>query len=367
MFQRYFHVGKATMNVTKTSVLAKLRKSTGYPLSNCKKALEMYPDDIAKAEEWLHAEAKSKGWSKWAKIQTRTATQGLIGVCSRDNVGVMVEINCETDFVSRNAEFQQFVEKMLSGCVNFAKNLTLEKDVTKVVLDESQLGAVQCETETLGELVVAATMKFNEKTVAKRAVFLKVENEILLNSLSHPAILCSDLNGASLGKYGVLLAAKEEETDVPENTAALKQSICQHIIGMNPLTIGELTDKDIAKFLAKNNPVEDSQNPESVESISGTENTQGEHDSKDAQVEQSVQSEDVSVDEDSKTEGQEVMESELKETNETQLLFQPYLMAPEATVGETLFKSGVKVLAFERFECGETAEESSKEAVSASA
>lgn len=44
----------------------------------------------------------------------------------------MFQVNCETDFVSRNAEFQQLVEKMLSGCMNYAANLKLDSDITKV-------------------------------------------------------------------------------------------------------------------------------------------------------------------------------------------------------------------------------------------
>lgn len=48
---------------------------------------------VLKAEEWLHAEAKQKGWSKWAKVQTRSATQGVVGVFSTDKIGVMLEVS----------------------------------------------------------------------------------------------------------------------------------------------------------------------------------------------------------------------------------------------------------------------------------
>lgn len=44
----------------------------------------------------------------------------------------MFQVNCETDFVSRNVEFQQLVERMLSGCMNYASNLKLDSDITKV-------------------------------------------------------------------------------------------------------------------------------------------------------------------------------------------------------------------------------------------
>ena len=45
---------------------------------------------------------------------------------------LMFQVNCETDFVAKNTEFQQFVEEMLSGCMNYAATLKLEKDITKV-------------------------------------------------------------------------------------------------------------------------------------------------------------------------------------------------------------------------------------------
>lgn len=373
------------MSPSKTSLLAKLRKSTGYPLTNCKKALELHPDDFIKAEEWLHAEAKSKGWSKWAKIQTRAATQGLIGVYSKNNVGVMIEVNCETDFVSRNADFQQIVEKLLSGCIGHAVNLKHENEVTKAVLDESQLSAIPCESSTLGELLVASSMKFNEKTVAKRAVFLKVPEDVLLNSLTHPATLCPNLHGASLGKYGVLLASKEKEVhpretiedlsteDIPtEDISTVRLNLCNHIVGMNPLSVGQLTEKDIAKFSERKiENSEDSECNENIENVPHQQDAESvQSDNKTAKIEtteEKILSENSEDSSDSQIEESETMGSELKESNETELVFQSFLMNPTVTVGETLYRSGIEILAFERFECGESSEESPDVALSASA
>lgn len=128
---------------------------------------------------------------------------------------------------------------------------------------------------------------------------------------------------------------------------------------MNPLSIGQLTEKDIAKFSGKS--------AECEQDVNNSESNQQKAQALEepilfVQGEQKTESELTS---DEQTEGQEAMDSELKESNVTELLFQPYLMDPSVTVGETLFKSGIEVLAFERFECGETAEESQDVAAAA--
>lgn len=130
---------------------------------------------------------------------------------------------------------------------------------------------------------------------------------------------------------------------------------------MNPLSIGQLTEKDIAKFSDKCTEYEQNVN------ISEPEQQNAQALEEPILFVQSEQKTESELSSDEQTEGQEAMDSGLKESNVTELLFQPYLMEPTVTVGETLFKSGIEVLSFERFECGETAEESQDIAVSASA
>lgn len=118
---RFFHGGKV-VNAIEKSKLAALRKKTGYTFVNCKKALELHQNDIAQAEFWLKQQAQSLGWSKATKLEGRQTTQGLIGVAVRDQYAVLVEVNCETDFVARNNEFQKIVEETANSCLNFTKN-----------------------------------------------------------------------------------------------------------------------------------------------------------------------------------------------------------------------------------------------------
>lgn len=128
---RFFSTGKPSFASGK-SQLALLRKKTGYTFTNCKKALELHNNDLIQAENWLKKQAQELGWSKATKLEGRQTTQGLIGVAVRQQDGVLVEINCETDFVSRNSEFQKIVEETANICLNFTKNHQKSSDgVTK--------------------------------------------------------------------------------------------------------------------------------------------------------------------------------------------------------------------------------------------
>lgn len=318
--KRFFHVGQRTLS-SKSSALGKLRKSTGYSISNCKKALQLFQDDIKKAEEWLHAEAKQQGWSKWARIQSRSATQGLIGVCTKNTIGAMVEVNCETDFVARNADFQYFVENVLSSCINHINEQNLDGDMMKVFLNELQLNSLKYESSTINELATAASFKFNERMLAKRAVCFKVQSNISLYALSHPEIVCPNLTGTALGKYGTIVACKTKQTG--KDLKELGHNLCQHIIGMNPSTIGEFTEKDLPLIQEKKFPKKD---------LSIEENSSVSSDEEDENV------------------------TKLKEINEARLMFQPFLLDPDVIVGETLYNAEMEVLQFERFECGDIEE-----------
>src|SRR5512144_865797 len=82
-----------------------LREKTGAGMMDCKTALKETDGDMEAAIDWLRA----KGLSKAAKKADRVAAEGLIGVASGDRAGALVEVNSETDFVARNAEFQKVV------------------------------------------------------------------------------------------------------------------------------------------------------------------------------------------------------------------------------------------------------------------
>ncbi len=95
------------MEISASSV-KELREKTGAGMMDCKKALTEAGGDFAKAEEWL----RQKGLAAAAKKASRVASEGAVGsyVHMGGKIGVLVEVNCETDFVARNEVFQAFVK-----------------------------------------------------------------------------------------------------------------------------------------------------------------------------------------------------------------------------------------------------------------
>src|SRR6478609_9047031 len=87
-------------------MVKELRDSTGAGMMDCKAALTENNGDMQAAIDWL----RKKGLSKAAKKAGRVAAEGLIGVVTSGNKGVVVEVNSETDFVARNEQFQGLVK-----------------------------------------------------------------------------------------------------------------------------------------------------------------------------------------------------------------------------------------------------------------
>ena len=104
-----------------TAALVKdLREKTGAGMMDCKKALSETDGDLEAAVDWL----RKKGLSQAAKKSGRVAAEGLVAALVRDNHGVVVEVNSETDFVARNEEFQALTRGIAS--------VALEKGITDV-------------------------------------------------------------------------------------------------------------------------------------------------------------------------------------------------------------------------------------------
>lgn len=91
------------------SMVKELREKTGVGMMECKKALEENSGDMEKAILWL----RERGMSRAAKKADRVAAEGLIKVATADDgkSGVLVELNCETDFVSKNDDFMKFLDE----------------------------------------------------------------------------------------------------------------------------------------------------------------------------------------------------------------------------------------------------------------
>lgn len=273
------------------SLLSSLRKKTGFAIANCKKALELYDNDIGKAESWLNSQAQSQGWAKAAKLQNRSTPNGLIGLAFNNKSAVMVEVNCETDFVAKNEKFQSLVAQATGVCFTSTKQIPLENDLLKVEFNSEQLGAFQASVNSkLSDVLAINIGQIGENMSLRRgAALCSTNNNIKFSGSTHPQNV---VEGALLGKYAAVFAY-EESTPSPElteltevlNIENLPKQLCQHIIGMNPKTI------------------------ERIETSSGEE--------------------------------------------ETALYHQEFLAHPEYTVKEVLSHVGWQIKGFLRYECGE--------------
>ncbi|XP_026487824.1 elongation factor Ts, mitochondrial isoform X1 [Vanessa tameamea] len=231
---RNFHASHC-YRAAESSLLAKLRKKTGYTIANCKKALEMHNNDTDKAEAWLNDQAQAMGWAKATKLAGRKALQGLVAVKFDKNHGVLVEVNCETDFVAKNDKFHKMLEDTTLACYKFAHtNLKSKGPITKLELDSEQLGNLSSDGgKKLSEVLALFIGSVGENAVLRRAECWKANSDdVKITAYTHPApTTASDY---SSGKYGALLAYKQ-----PNDVEDIGKQICQHIVGCAPRKIGD--------------------------------------------------------------------------------------------------------------------------------
>lgn len=118
-----------------TKDIAELRARTGVGMMDCKKALEATKGDIDKAIEWL----RENGLAKAAKKEGRIASQGIVDsyIHLGGKIGVLVEVNCETDFVARSDHFKDLVHD-ISMQIAAAKPLYVRKEEVPSELIESE-------------------------------------------------------------------------------------------------------------------------------------------------------------------------------------------------------------------------------------
>ncbi|XP_013168346.1 PREDICTED: elongation factor Ts, mitochondrial isoform X2 [Papilio xuthus] len=231
---RSLHTGPIC-RAAESSLLAKLRKKTGYTIANCKKALEMHNNDTDKAETWLNEQAQAMGWAKATKLAGRSALQGLVAVKFDKNHGALVELNCETDFVAKNDKFQKMIEDATMACFKFAHtNMQSKGPVTKMELDSEQLGNLAAEGgKKLSEILALFIGSVGENAVLRRAECWKANNsDVKIAGYTHPAP--SVLGDYSAGKYGALLAYRQAN-----DHEDIGKQLCQHIVGCAPTKIGD--------------------------------------------------------------------------------------------------------------------------------
>ena len=116
-------------------MVKELREKSGAPMMDCKKALAECEGDMTKAEEYL----RKKGITGAAKKQGRITAEGLVGTYVHNGkIGVIVEVNCETDFVARNEDFQQLVKDIAMQIAAAKPEYVRREEVPPEVLEKEK-------------------------------------------------------------------------------------------------------------------------------------------------------------------------------------------------------------------------------------
>jgi elongation factor Ts len=196
-----------------TAALVKeLREVTGAGMMDCKRALNENDGDIQVSVDWL----RSQGLAAAAKKSGRVASEGLVGVIASGTKGAIIELNAETDFVARNASFQNVAEAIVKIALDSNGNIEALK------MAEYPGGG------TIAEQLTQQISTIGENMDLRRSAIIEVENGIV-SSYMHNAMK------PGLGKIGVLVAL--ESTGDTAALDALGKQVAMHVAAANPLAL----------------------------------------------------------------------------------------------------------------------------------
>ncbi len=192
------------------SLVKELREKTGAGMMDCKKALVETGGNVEEAVDFL----RKNGLAAAAKKSGRVASEGLIGVATKDGAGSVVEINAETDFVARNNDFQAFVSAVAGIMLDHGDNF------------ESVANAAFPGTErTVGEQLTHNIATIGENMSMRRGQSLSVDQGCVV-SYVHNAL------SGGLGKIGVLVALESNGDHVA--LERLGRQIAMHVAAARP-------------------------------------------------------------------------------------------------------------------------------------
>ncbi|NJM83636.1 MAG: elongation factor Ts [Tabrizicola sp.] len=192
------------MTIT-AQMVKELRDSTGAGMMDAKKALTEVGGDMDAAVDWL----RTKGLAKAAKKADRVAAEGLVGVAVSGGRGVAVEVNSETDFVGKNADFQGLVRSITAAALK--------------VHDVEALKAADLGGKTVETSVAEAIGKIGENMNLRRMA--AVEGD-------HVAAYVHNAAADGMGRIGVLVGVKGQDTGIAKQ-------IAMHIAAFNPASLSE--------------------------------------------------------------------------------------------------------------------------------
>ena len=183
------------------SLIKKLKDMTNSGLMDCKKALEENNGDIDEAIKWL----REKGISKAAKKQDRIAAEGLSNILVEGNKAVIVEVNCETDFVAKNEKFSAFIDRLCKTLINGDAKTMEEAEALK-----------EEDGTTIKDDVINMTATIGEKISFRRFnVLTKTDDQ-------------------SFGRYIHMGGKISSLTLINGNSEEVAADVAMHLAAMNP-------------------------------------------------------------------------------------------------------------------------------------
>ena len=180
-----------------------LRDKTGAGMMDAKKALTENDGDMEAAVDWL----RTKGLAKAAKKSGRTAAEGLVAVRVSGGTGVAVEVNAETDFVAKNAEFQEMVGQIADAAMG--------------VDDVEALAAAELGGKSVADTITDKIATIGENMSLRRMA--KIEGEQVVSYVHNAA-------AEGMGKIGVLVAMSGGD-------AAFGRQVAMHVAAVNPASL----------------------------------------------------------------------------------------------------------------------------------
>ena len=202
------------MSEVTASLVKELRDKTGAGMMDCKNALVETNGNIEESIDWL----RKKGISGAEKKSARVAADGVIAVSINTDAAALVEINSETDFVSRNPDFQKFAKNISE--IALINGQTIE-ELKKAKYLDSDKSVEEALTDLIGLI--------GENIVLRRSSLLKNANNNIFSSYIHGQV------NEGLGKIGVILSL-ESNID-SDKIKDLGKQIAMHIAASKPMAI----------------------------------------------------------------------------------------------------------------------------------
>ena len=267
------------------AMVKELRDSTGAGMMDAKKALTETDGDMEAAVDWL----RTKGLAKAAKKSGRTAAEGLVAVHVDGGTGVAVEVNSETDFVAKNAEFQDMVGK-IAGAAG-------------AVDDVEALKAADLGGKTVADVITDKIATIGENMSVRRMA--KISGGSVVSYVHNAAT-------TGMGKIGVLVA-------MDGGDEGFGKQVAMHIAAVNPAALSE-----------------DDMDPAVVEKEKQVQMDIARESGKPEQVIEKM-----------------IVGRMKKFVAESTLLNQQFVVNPDLTVGDAAKEAGATITGFVRLEVGE--------------